>query len=84
MIGNEIRSNYSSDVRLRLEVAGHSWPIAKLGPDHFVPAERFELEPCTGEIIMTVDQQERRWKVRLIEGVCFFASAVRCRFSEDS
>jgi len=73
----EIRENYSSDVRLRLEADGRSWPLAKLGPDHFVPSEQFELQPCDAEIVMTVDGAERRWKVRIPEGVCIFKSATR-------
>ena len=82
MLDMEIQSEYSSDVRLRLEAAGHSWPIAKIGPDHFVPAERFQLAPCTGEIVMTVDEQERRWRVCLAKGVCFFDSVVYYQCSD--
>ena len=82
MVDMEIRFDYSSDVLLRLEVAGLSWPIAKIGPDHFVPAKRFELAPCTGEIVMTVDEQERRWSIRLTNGVCLFDSAVSYQRSD--
>lgn len=78
----DIRFDYSSDVLLHLEVAGLSWAIAKMGPDHFVPAKRFELPPCTGEIVMTVDEQERRWSIRLTKGVCLFDSAVSYQRSE--
>ena len=76
IVDTEIRSDYPSDVRLWLEASGRSWPIAKIGPGHFVPAERFELKPCTGDIVMMVDGHERRWTVQLSRGVCFFDSFV--------
>jgi len=76
MVDTNIRSNYSPDVLMRLEVDGRSWPVAKLCSDHFVPAERFDLKACTADIVLTIDGKERRWTVRLTKGVCFFDSDV--------
>lgn len=62
---------------MRLEAGGRSWRVAKLCSDHFVPAERFDLEARTAEIVLTVDGKERRWTVSLINGrVCYFDSDV--------
>jgi hypothetical protein len=61
----EIRTDYSPIVAMRLEANGKVWGIAKLGPDHFVPIDRVEIPAGRGEIIMTVDGEERRWKVRI-------------------
>jgi hypothetical protein len=65
----EIRSDYSPIVSMRLEANGQVRRIAKLGPDHFVPADPFEMPACTGVIIMTVDGNERRWPVRILNDV---------------
>jgi hypothetical protein len=65
----KIRSNYSASVDLRLEVNGQQWPLAKTGHDHFVPATPFELPPCDGVIVVSVDGNEHRSKVRLVNGV---------------
>lgn len=75
----DVRSDYSSDVSLHLEAEGQVWPLAKIGPDHVVPRERFDLPPCDAEIVMTVDGDERRWRVRLVRGVCYFDSTVRVK-----
>jgi hypothetical protein len=80
MIGeSDIRSDYSADVRLYLVVGERSWRLSAIGPDHFVPREPIELQPCQGEIVMTVDREERRWDVVLIDGVVPFDTVVRTR-----
>ena len=77
MINLDIKPNYSAEIRLRLEADGITWPIAKLGPNCFVPAKPLNLSPGNAEIVMTVDNEERRWRVRLIEGAFLFDSNVR-------
>jgi hypothetical protein len=64
----DIRSDYSADVRLRLEAEGRTWPLAKMGKNHVVAACPIELPPCDAVVILTVDGAERRWNVRLIDG----------------
>ncbi|HET6323415.1 MAG TPA: hypothetical protein VFG04_01850 [Planctomycetaceae bacterium] len=77
----QILFNYSPSVDLRLEVKGQTWPLAKTGRDHFVPAERFNLKPCDGVIIVRIDGKEHRSKVNVVNGVCFFDSRVTIRRS---
>ncbi len=74
---NEIRSDYSPIVAMWLETAGKVWRIAKLGPDHFVPIDRAEIPAGRGEIVMTVDGQERRWKVTIPNDVLPFDNDVK-------
>jgi len=64
----DVRSDYSADVRLDLEAQGQIWPLAKIGRDRIVSAEKIELPPCDAVVVMIVDGYERRWKVRLVDG----------------
>jgi hypothetical protein len=64
----DVRSDYSAAVRLYLEAEGQTWPLAKMGRNHVVPACRIDLPPCDAVVVMTVDGAERRWNVRLIDG----------------
>jgi hypothetical protein len=68
--------NHSASVDLRLEAQGRTWPLAKTGRDHFVPAEQFELEACDAVIVATVDGEEHRSNVRVVNGVRFSDSRV--------
>jgi hypothetical protein len=62
-------SGYSATVDLRLAADGKEWPLAKTGRDYVVPALPFQLPPCDGEVIVIVDGDEHRSKVRLVNGV---------------
>ena len=75
----DIRSDYSAVVSLRLEAEGQSWPLAKMGKDHVVPAVRIELPPCDAVVVLTVDGDERRWNVRLVDGASPIDLDVRTR-----
>jgi hypothetical protein len=75
----DIRSDYSAEVRLRLEAQGKSWPLAKIGKNHVVPAGELELPPCDAVIVMTVDGNERRWDVRLVDGASPIDFDIRTR-----
>jgi hypothetical protein len=76
---NDVRSDYSAKVRLRLEAEGKTWPLAKIGKDHIVPAAKIELPPCDAVVIMTVDGDERRWPVHLVDGATPFDFDIRTR-----
>jgi hypothetical protein len=77
IVENQIRSDYSPIVAMRLEAAGKVWRIAKLGPDHFVPVDRAQIPAGRGEIVMTVDGQERRWRVLILNDALPFDNAVK-------
>lgn len=73
----DIRTDYSPIVAMRFEADGNVWGIAKLGPDHFVPIDRVKIPAGRGEIIMTVEGQERRWKIRIPIGTLPFDDEVK-------
>ena len=54
---------------MQLLVNGSTLPIAQLGPDYLILRGTAEHPPTDATIIMRVDANERRWKVRLPEGI---------------
>ena len=65
-------SNYcghSADVRISLLLNGHSIPVAQLGPGFLLLDEPSEHPPGEASIVLRVDQSERRWIVRLPNGI---------------
>ena len=65
-------SNYcghSADVRISLILNGHSIAVAQLGPGFLLLDEPSDQPPGEASIILRVDQSERRWTVRLPNGI---------------
>jgi hypothetical protein len=60
---------HSADVRIHLHVNGHRLPVAQLGPDLLILRTPVDHPPGEAEISMTIDGDERRWRVRLPVGV---------------
>jgi hypothetical protein len=60
---------HSAIVRMQLVFGGAKLSIAQLGPDFLVLREKPAMPPGAGEIIMQVDESERRWPVRLPNGI---------------
>jgi hypothetical protein len=56
---------FSAKVDLKLIVEGRTF---QLGPDRLIFRKARSLPPCEGEIVMTIDNQEQRWKVVLPNG----------------
>lgn len=78
-----VRPHCSADVRLRLETAAGSFPLAQIGPGHVLFRDGVELDPCEGVVVMSVEGREKRWKVELTDSVTPIDSAVspvRVRF----
>ncbi len=65
----EDRLSHSADVRIRLSLDGHVLTIGHLAPDYVVLDEPIDYPPADAEIVMSVDGQERRWRVRLANGI---------------
>ena len=57
---------YSADVRMELIVAGESFPVAQTGGGQIIFAEPIAIPGTTGEVVMYVDGNERRWNVTLL------------------
>lgn len=56
-------------MNLRLLVNGLSLPVAQLGPDFLLLDHPVNHAPTIGAVVMQVDNNERRWNVRLPEGI---------------
>jgi len=67
---------------MALHLNGHVLPIAKLGPDFLVLTHPVDHSPVEAEIAMSIDGHERRWLVRLHEGIS--TAQRRTRFSACS
>jgi hypothetical protein len=60
---------YSANVRMRLFVNGHVLPISHLGPEFIILRTSIEHDPTDAEISLSIDGDEERWKVRLVDGI---------------
>jgi hypothetical protein len=60
---------HSADVRISLLFCGHSIPVAQLGPGFLLLDAPADHPPGPASIVLRVDQSERRWDVRLPQGI---------------
>jgi hypothetical protein len=60
---------HSADVRISLVFSGHCIPVAQLGPGFLLLDAPADHPPGHASIILRVDQSERRWDVRLPNGI---------------
>ena len=54
---------------MRLLVNGTSLPVAQLGPDFLLLKAPIDHPPSDATVILCLDENERRWQVRLPEGI---------------
>ena len=54
---------------MHLRLNGHVLPIAQLGPDFLILKNPVDHPPADAEIEMSIDGHERRWAVRLVDGL---------------
>jgi hypothetical protein len=73
-------SGHSADVRIRLSVNGHILSIGQLGPDFIILRDPIDHPPAEAEIAMSIDGREKRWRVRLPEGIA--AGRVRTKTAD--
>ncbi len=57
--------SYSAHVRIELRVNGQRIPVAQTGGGNLIFDQPISLTATTGEVVMTVDGRERRWRVTL-------------------
>jgi hypothetical protein len=62
-------SSHSAIVRMELRLNGHVLPIAQLGPDFLILQHPVDHPAAEGEIFLSIDGRERRWVVRLQDGI---------------
>jgi hypothetical protein len=60
---------HSADVRISLMFRRHSIPVAQLGPDFLLLDAPADHASGHASILLRVDQSEKRWDVRLPNGI---------------
>jgi hypothetical protein len=76
MIESSGQGGHSAQVKMRLLLNGSSLPIAQMGPDFLILGSVTEHPPGDATIELRIDASERRWKVRLPNGVSTASRAV--------
>lgn len=59
----------SSRVEMRLLINGSSLPIAQMGPNFLLLDNPIDSPPAEATVVFSVDGSERRWSIRLPEGL---------------
>ena len=54
---------------MSLSVNGDVLPISHLGPDFLILRNPIEHAPANGEIFLSIDGDESRWMVHLVNGI---------------
>ncbi len=62
-------SNHSARVQMRLIVNGSSIGITQMGPDFLFIEPTADHPPGEANILFKVNESERRWTVKLPEGI---------------
>ena len=76
---------HSADVRMQLIFDGITLPLEQLGPDFVILRKPMTaMPPNIGEILLRIDGSERRWSVRLPEGIDIATQATPIHFLPQS
>ena len=67
---------------MRLLVNGSSIAVAQMGPDFLLVDAPINHPPDSASLILQVDQSERRWNVRLPDGISVNSTRVVIAASE--
>jgi hypothetical protein len=69
MITEQNHGAHSAQVEMQLIVNGESIGITHMGPDFLIVESSGKHPPGEATIVLQVDQSERRWIVRLPDGL---------------
>jgi hypothetical protein len=69
MIAEHNRGAYSARVNMELIVDGSSISVTHMGPDFLIIEPSADHPPGEATLVLQVDASQRRWNVRLPEGV---------------
>lgn len=64
-----VPQRHSAEVQITLAVNGTTLPAAQLGPDFVILENPPALSPQPAEITLTIDGQQRRRQVHLLDGI---------------
>ena len=79
MIAARNNGGHSAQVKIQLLIDGGSVAVAQLGPDFLLLDKPFEHPPGNACLVLQVDQSERRWDIRLPNGISANANRVNIR-----
>jgi hypothetical protein len=65
MIRSITRNGHSASVRIELRVNGHCLSVAQMGDGRLYFDHPVSVPATTGELIMHIDDNVRRWRVAL-------------------
>jgi hypothetical protein len=63
------RYGHSADVQMHLTVNGHVLEMHQLAPDFIILRNPIEHGPDKAEIFLSIDGNEHRWNVQLVNGI---------------
>jgi len=69
MIKMSGQSGHSAHVKMRLRLNGDSIRVVQMGPDFLILEAAAEHPPGDATIDLSIDANERSWKVRLPNGI---------------
>jgi hypothetical protein len=69
MIESSGQGGHSAQVKMQLLFNGSSIPVVEMGPDFLVLESTTEHPPVDATIQLRIDSSERKWNVRLPEGI---------------
>jgi len=58
----------SSNVNLNLIAGNHTFRLSQIGPGYVILREAVSIDPCDAEIVVSVDGDDRRIPVQLVDG----------------
>ncbi len=76
MIKSSGQSGHSALVKMRLLLNGSSHPVVQMGPDFLILQSATEHPPGDATLELCVDASERRWPVRLPNGISSLSRTV--------
>ena len=76
------QGGHSAQVKMRLIVNGCSLSVAQMGPDFLLLETPINHPPDLASVVLQVDQSERRWSVRLPDGISAGSKRVAIAASE--
>jgi len=82
MIAEQNHGAHSAQVEMRLLVNGESIGIKQMGPDFVLIEPAADHPPGEATIVLQVDQTERRWQVKLPNGISKYSRRVALVRSE--
>ena len=69
MIADQNHGAHSAQVEMQLIINGSALSVTHMGPDFLLLESPADQLPCQATLVLQVDDSERRWQVRLPEGI---------------